>query len=113
MCTYVLSRCLNYKGSDAGHKKKVKTATKPTKPITTAVSAKPENIQSPLHYLITPSQSAGIRGSSCAQDFWCMIVQDVMYDFQWEFKAEMVGLHLNLVRMDRGWLKEEAERAHE
>lgn len=34
------------------------------------------------------------------------IVQDVMYDFQRDTKAEMMGLHLDLVRMGRGWKKE-------
>jgi len=29
-----------------------------------------------------------------------------MYDFQWETKAEMVGLHLDQVRMGRGWRRE-------
>jgi protein NEDD1 len=41
-----------------------------------------------------------------AHDLLCTIVRDVMYDFRRETKAEMTGLHLDLVRMGRGWKKE-------
>ena len=63
--------------------------------------------KSPLRHSIPGSPSAGIGGSSSpAQQFLRTIVQDVMYDFQRETKAEMVGLHLDLVRMGRGWKRE-------
>lgn len=57
---------------------------------------------SPLQQTTPPS--AGVGGS--AHDLLRTIVQDVMYDFQRETKAEMTGLHLDLVRMGRGWKKE-------
>jgi protein NEDD1 len=41
-----------------------------------------------------------------APDLLRTIVRDVMYDFQRETKAEMMGLHLDLVRMGRGWRHE-------
>ncbi|KAF8163681.1 WD40-repeat-containing domain protein [Crassisporium funariophilum] len=48
----------------------------------------------------------GTPGSSSAHELLKTIVQDVMYDFQRDTKAEMVGLHLDLVRMGRGWKTE-------
>ena len=51
---------------------------------------------------IGPSPSAG----SSAHELLKTIVQDVMYDFQRESKAEMMGLHLDLLRMGRGWKAE-------
>ncbi|KAI6127691.1 WD40-repeat-containing domain protein [Pisolithus croceorrhizus] len=51
--------------------------------------------------------------NATAEDFLRNIVRDVMYEFQRETKAEMTGIHLDLVRMGRGWrqeLKEAIER---
>ncbi|KIM48591.1 hypothetical protein M413DRAFT_437799 [Hebeloma cylindrosporum] len=45
-------------------------------------------------------------GGASAQELLKTIVQDVMYDFQRETKAEMMGLHLDLLRMGRGWKAE-------
>jgi protein NEDD1 len=45
-------------------------------------------------------------GSTSAHELLRTIVQDVMYDYQREARQEMVGLHLDLVRMGRGWKKE-------
>ena len=52
------------------------------------------------------SQIDGGPGSSSAHELLKTIVQDVMYDFQRDTKAEMMGLHLDLVRMGRGWKTE-------
>lgn len=49
---------------------------------------------------------SGSGSGSGAHDLLRTIVRDVMYDFQRETKAEMMGLHLDLVRMGRGWKKE-------
>ena len=46
------------------------------------------------------------NGSTSAHELLKTIVQDVMYDYQREARQEMVGLHLDLVRMGRGWKKE-------
>ncbi|KAF9066097.1 WD40-repeat-containing domain protein [Rhodocollybia butyracea] len=48
----------------------------------------------------------GSPGGTTPQDFLRNIVRDVMYDFHQESRAEMMGLHLDLVRMGRGWKKE-------
>jgi len=45
-------------------------------------------------------------GGSSAHELLKTIVQDVMYDFQRESKAEMMGLHLDLLRTGRGWKAE-------
>ena len=45
-------------------------------------------------------------GGTSAHELLKTIVQDVMYDYQREARQEMVGLHLDLVRMGRGWKKE-------
>jgi protein NEDD1 len=52
-----------------------------------------------------PVPSSGSPASG-AHDLLRTIVRDVMYDFQRETKAEMMGLHLDLVRMGRGWKRE-------
>ncbi|KZT27319.1 WD40 repeat-like protein [Neolentinus lepideus HHB14362 ss-1] len=61
-------------------------------------------VPSPLRS--TPVSSPGHGSGSSAQDLLRTIVQDVMYDFQRDTKAEMMGLHLDLVRMRRAWRKE-------
>lgn len=48
----------------------------------------------------------GPGSSSSAHELLKTIVQDVMYDFQRDTKADMMGLHLDLVRMGRGWKAE-------
>ena len=58
-----------------------------------------------LHSPHRPS-AASLNMNAAAQDFLRSIVHDVMYDFQRETKAEMMGLHLDLVRMGRGWKQE-------
>ncbi|KIK59372.1 hypothetical protein GYMLUDRAFT_85986 [Collybiopsis luxurians FD-317 M1] len=50
--------------------------------------------------------SPGLSGGPSPQDFLRNIVRDAMYDFHQESRAEMMGLHLDLVRMGRGWRKE-------
>lgn len=50
--------------------------------------------------------TSGGPGGSSAHELLKTIVQDVMYDFQRDTKAEMMGLHLDLVRMGRGWKTE-------
>lgn len=44
--------------------------------------------------------------SATAQDFLRNIVRDVMFDYQMETRQEMMGLHLDLVRMGRSWKTE-------
>lgn len=64
-------------------------------------TARPTWLQSPHR-----SSAASLNMNAAAQDFLRSIVHDVMYDFQRETKAEMMGLHLDLVRMGRGWKQE-------
>ncbi|KAG5338804.1 hypothetical protein C0989_006188 [Termitomyces sp. Mn162] len=63
----------------------------------------------------SPYQSpANVSGSgSSAHDLLRTIVKDVMYDFQRETRAQMTGLHLDLVRMGRGWKRELRELMQE
>ncbi|KAL1732477.1 WD40-repeat-containing domain protein [Schizophyllum commune] len=44
--------------------------------------------------------------SATAQDFLRGIVRDVMFDYQMETRQEMMGLHLDLVKMGRSWKAE-------
>jgi protein NEDD1 len=54
----------------------------------------------------SPLRGSPGAGSSSAHELLRTIVQDVMFDFQQEQRKEMVGLHLDLVRMGRGWKQE-------
>ena len=60
-------------------------------------------IPSPLRTL---SASPSSSSASAAHNLLRSIIADVMYDYQRETKAEMMGLHLDLVRMGRGLRKE-------
>ncbi|KDR73718.1 hypothetical protein GALMADRAFT_142169 [Galerina marginata CBS 339.88] len=60
---------------------------------------------SPLNLSSHTGASPGGGGTS-AHELLKTIVQDVMFDFQRETKAEMMGLHLDLLRMGRGWKTE-------
>lgn len=53
----------------------------------------------------SPGRPSSLSGGA-AHDLLRTIVRDVMSDFQQESRAEMVGLHLDLVRLGRGWKKE-------
>ncbi|KAJ3576856.1 hypothetical protein NP233_g130 [Leucocoprinus birnbaumii] len=48
----------------------------------------------------------GTPSAGSAHELLRTIVKDVMYDFQRENRQEMMGLHLDLVRMGRGWKQE-------
>ncbi|KAJ3733310.1 hypothetical protein DFJ43DRAFT_1068423 [Lentinula guzmanii] len=48
----------------------------------------------------------GSPGGSSPQDLLRNIVRDVMHDFHQESRAEVMGLHLDLVSLGRGWKKE-------
>jgi protein NEDD1 len=58
---------------------------------------------SPLRNAIPASPA---NGSSSAHDLLRTIVHDVMFEYQQEARTEMVGLHLDLLRMGRNWKKE-------
>lgn len=60
----------------------------------------------------SPGRPSPLGGGS-AHDLLRTIVRDVMSDFQQESRVEMVGLHLDLVRMGRGWKKELREMMDE
>ncbi|KAG6812408.1 hypothetical protein H0H92_002984 [Tricholoma furcatifolium] len=64
---------------------------------------------SPVHHSPAHLNNSG----SSAHDLLRTIIKDVMYDFQRETRAEMTGLHLDLVRMGRGWKKELRELMQE
>jgi protein NEDD1 len=50
--------------------------------------------------------TAKFPSAGSAHELLRTIVRDVMYDFQKETRSEMMGLHLDLVRMGRGWKQE-------
>jgi protein NEDD1 len=54
----------------------------------------------PAHVSGTPT------GGGNAHELLRSIMKDVMYEFQMENKAELMGLHLDLVKMGRGWKQE-------
>ena len=57
--------------------------------------------------------TTSLNMNATAQDFLQNIVREVMYEFQRETKAEMMGIHLDLVRMGRGWKRELRETMEE
>ncbi|KIK92307.1 hypothetical protein PAXRUDRAFT_830066 [Paxillus rubicundulus Ve08.2h10] len=73
-----------------------------------SMQVSPRRPTAPSTWLPSPHRpsAANLNMNAAAQDFLRNIVRDVMYDFQRETKAEMVGLHLDLVRMGRGWRRE-------
>ncbi|GJE90794.1 WD40-repeat-containing domain protein [Phanerochaete sordida] len=74
----------------------------------------------PVPSLFSPSRTASMHGGggepggsssagappSPAHELLQSLIRDAMYDFRRETKAEILGLHLDLVRMGRGWRKE-------
>ena len=83
-------------GRDEEQEQKLSLQVSPRRP-----TVPPSWLQSPHR----PS-TANLNMNAAAQEFLRNIVHDVMYDFQRETKAEMMGLHLDLVRMGRGWKRE-------
>jgi protein NEDD1 len=73
-----------------------------------SMQVSPRRPTAPPTWLPSPHRpsAANLNMNAAAQDFLRNIVRDVMYDFQRETKAEMMGLHLDLVRMGRGWRRE-------
>lgn len=41
-----------------------------------------------------------------AQEFLQSVLRDAMHEFRQETRAEFVGLHLDVIRMGRGWERE-------
>lgn len=58
-----------------------------------------------------PSPLRGARvnpvgGSPRPQEFLQSLLRDAMYEFRQETRSELMGLHLDLIRMGQGWKKE-------
>ncbi|KAK0482661.1 WD40-repeat-containing domain protein [Armillaria novae-zelandiae] len=60
----------------------------------------------PASWVPSPLKSNSPGSSTSAHDFLRSIVGDVMFDYQRETKAQITGLHLEMVRMRRGWRQE-------
>ncbi|THH28496.1 hypothetical protein EUX98_g5691 [Antrodiella citrinella] len=77
-------------------------------PATSSTSWAP--VPSPLRNSLSGlgANPAAVPGSSSnpAQDLLSTLIRDALYDFRRETRAEIVGLHLDLVNMGRGWKKE-------
>lgn len=71
-----------------------------------SLQVSPRRPAAPPTWLQSPHRSSAAGVNAAAQDFLRGVVHDVMYDFQRETKAELMGLHLDLVRMGRGWKHE-------
>ncbi|KIP12290.1 hypothetical protein PHLGIDRAFT_21101 [Phlebiopsis gigantea 11061_1 CR5-6] len=56
-----------------------------------------------------PEGASSRDQSSPAHELLQSLIRDAMYDFRRETKTEILGLHLDLVRMGRGWRKEMRE----
>ncbi|KAK7694029.1 hypothetical protein QCA50_003605 [Cerrena zonata] len=61
----------------------------------------------------TGAAHSGPSINNPAHDLLQSLVKDALYDFRRETKAEIIGLHLDLVRMGRGWRKEMREAMEE
>ena len=72
----------------------------------------PMQVVSPFRkFVLATSPSRGPRSTSSSssaavQELLRSVMQDVMYDFRQETREELVGLHLDLVRMGRVWKNE-------
>ncbi|KAF7338348.1 Protein NEDD1 [Mycena venus] len=75
----------------------------PRRPSSAGLAHSASWAPSPLRNAV-PSSPAG--GSSSAHDLLRTIVRDALLDFQQDQRSEMVGLHLDLLRMGRGWKRE-------
>lgn len=73
--------------------------------------APPSWSQAPIPSPLRTLASGSSPSSSAAHNLLRTIIADVMYDYQRETKAEMTGLHLDLVRMGRGLRRELREVA--
>jgi protein NEDD1 len=85
-----------------GREQMLAVQVSPRRPVA-SVSAAAQWTSSPLRHLAIDPNKPSV---SSAQDLLRTIVRDVMCDFRQETRAEMVGLHLDLVRMGRGWRRE-------
>ncbi len=63
----------------------------------------------PISWAPSPLRNPSSPGTSSAQEFLRGIVGDVMFEYQKETKAQMTGLHLEMMSMRRGWRKELTE----
>jgi protein NEDD1 len=68
-------------------------------------------IPSPLRRGLEDMQHTGGTPSSIANvhSMLHQIMRDVMYDYQEDMRTELVGMHLDMVRMGRNWKKDMKE----
>jgi protein NEDD1 len=92
---------------DKESERKLSMQISPMRPPSSAQGLRnsgPAWAHSPLRQQTPPSP--GLGSTSSAQDFLRNIVRDVMFEYHQETKAEMTGLHLDLMSMGRGWKRE-------
>ena len=65
-------------------------------------------VPSPLRRGLEDMQHTGGAPSSIGnvQNMLHQVMRDVMYDYQEDMRTELVGMHLDMVRMGRNWKKE-------
>ncbi|KAH8099582.1 YVTN repeat-like/Quino protein amine dehydrogenase [Cristinia sonorae] len=79
---------------------------RPTAPSSTNWAPVPSPLRNSLGGLMGEAASVPGPSTNPAQDLLTNLIRDALYDFRRETKAEIVGLHLDLVNMGRGWRKE-------
>lgn len=64
-------------------------------------------VPSPLRRLSSPATAPGSSSSAAgAHNMLHTVMRDVMYDYQEDMRTEMMGMHLDMVRMGRDWKRE-------
>jgi protein NEDD1 len=89
--------------NNGGEKENINMAVQISPRRPTASTASWTAVPSPLRHAMPSSSSTS--GSS-AHDLLRTIVSDVLYDLHRDQKAQLTGMHLDLIRMGRGWKRD-------
>lgn len=92
-------------------KKEANLQVTPARPGVPRHSAPWPPVPSPLRRGLEGVQQTGGAPSSISNvhNMLQQIMRDVMYDYQEDMRTELVGMHLDMVRMGRNWKKEMKE----
>ncbi|PSR75375.1 hypothetical protein PHLCEN_2v9133 [Hermanssonia centrifuga] len=90
---------------------KMRVQISPRRPALGSTNLAPAHHTSPLRNFSQSGTGAGDghTATNPAHDLLHTLIKDALYDFRRETKSEIIGLHLDLVRMGRGWKKEMRE----
>ena len=92
-------------------KKKAAFQVTPARPSVQRQSTTWPSVPSPLRRGLEDVQHTGGAPPSITNvhSMLQQIMRDVMYDYQEDMRTEMVGMHLDMVRMGRNWKKDMKE----